>query len=598
MADLFLSAFHMSVSASYLIMAVILARFLLKRAPKNIICILWLVVGLRLICPFTIESAFSLLPKNKTDTFWYTDHTTFDMEHTPQIAGKPLQKALVTEPLIPKHENKLPDILDIAAFLWFGGILLLLAYFACNWHRIKKCISTAIPAEYAGTRFYWCDNISTPFLFGLAAPKIYVPFSISEPELSYVLRHEAAHKHHYDHLIKPAGFLLLAFYWFQPTVWIAYILLCRDIELACDERVVKALGADCKQAYSKALLTCAVNCQTIAAYPVAFGEIGVKNRVKNILNYKKANFWVLLTAVVVCVIVTVCFATETKSQNISQPEIPENAQAETTQIETAKSAQKTRTQKASDTENEAAEAASPDVDKTKNIIIHRNIRKWAEAFCNRDRETIDEMLRGKIDEAFADTDIIQDSYSFGWSSPWPWRTGLINNQQNYTILSAKNGSAVILYYAWTSDPHVTVWYQKLNYQYYRKQETIFINPAFVETRYLDNISTADEFYAAYPSGMINHQMNYRKNGVGEALNYNALADSSNYYKMLFQPDTAAVYLLNITHDTSAVTTKVSDKNGETIVTFTFLEDGSTASIKMVQPYGSYGIWIPQTNTTN
>ena len=338
---LFLSVVSRGVEAAYLICAVILVRILLKRVPKRILCILWMVVGLRLICPFDLESTFSLLPKEQS-VFWTQEADDFtqaaaddgnksnaylenknSMENTANI--EKTKDNLISDEYAGNVKGTLDKVINVMTGIWIAGVIGMSAYFILCWYRVKKRVSTAIPAVFEEIAFYRCDCISSPFLFGIVSPKIYVPFSVTEQELSYVLRHEEAHKAWGDHWIKPVWYMLFVCYWFHPLVWTSYILFCRDMELACDEKVVKDLGIGCKKAYSQSLLACAAEKknENIAAYPVAFGEIGVKNRVKNILNYKKPAVFTILAAAAVCVIVTVCFATKPKDMSVQEMEPPD-----------------------------------------------------------------------------------------------------------------------------------------------------------------------------------------------------------------------------------------------------------------------------------
>ena len=588
MERLFLSILHMGMTAGYLILAVIIARFLLKKAPKSMICMLWMVVGLRLLCPFQIETVFSLVPK-QTDSFasqilasqMYGKTSIVPESTTPEVSPMPKTAGIMQEGIVKSaavNTDLISKVITAAAWIWMTGTILMIIYLIFSCYRVSKYVAAAVPADADGIRFYQCDRILAPFLFGLVVPKIYVPFSVSGQELSYVLKHEQAHKSRYDHLTKTIGYLLLAVYWFQPLVWAAYLLLCRDIELACDERVVKEIGEDCKKAYSQALLSCSSDHRAAAVCPVAFGEIGVKKRVKNILDYKKPGRRAVLAAAAVCMIVTVCFATEAKSRSILQTE-------PTTGTEAAQAVPA------------AAESENMPVSSQKDLTaVTKCVAKWAEAFCGRDAQTIYGMLDDAGRKQLSDADMLDGEHSFGWSSPWPWGTEVIDGQKNYRILSVDEDSARILYYAWTSDPHVTVWNQVITYQYTEEKDELVIHDEALEI--LDSIHSAEQFFTAYPNGVIDgtRMDYYRGNGAGEALNQNALL--SDNARILFEPDTAAVFLLNIQDDPSVVKTDVTDQNGETIVTFTFLEDGSTASVKMIQPLGEYDIWVPQTDTAS
>lgn len=573
MEKLFLTVFNMGINSGYLVLAVAVVRFLLKKAPKNIICLLWIATGLRLACPFRIETVFSLLPE-QTDTFIYKAYNEVLPEDNSALPGvlnmpetdiKPSDTPRITlQKTALESKNPGYKIISAATWIWLTGACIMFVYMAYGWYCIKKKTATAVPSESEGIRFYQCEHISSPFLFGLAVPKIYVPFSVNGEELSYILKHEHAHKSRHDHLSKSVGYLILSVYWFQPLVWAAYIMFCRDIEMACDERVVKEIGENCKKAYSQALLSCSASHQASLAYPVAFRETGVKDRVKNILNYKKPNLRIVITAAAACMIVAACFATDAKSQKITKPELKQelgNIQASTQK-------------------------------KQQNTIV-KNVTRWAEAFCNKDSKVIYTMLDNSGRKALSDQDMLTGKHFSGWSSPWPWNVEASAGKPDYRIISIHETSAVILYYAWTSDPHVTVWHQIINYRYPGKKEKFLINNVS-KINFLDNIHTAEQFYTAYPDGEIdNTRMDYKYgNSAGEALNSNTTPGN---YEILSNPDTAAVFLLNIQDNPSIVKTDVSDKDGETIVTFTFLEDGSSASVKMVQLSGGRGIWVPQTN---
>lgn len=324
MEKIFLNILNLSITANYMIAAVILARFLLKKVPKSVCCFLWFLVGLRLIVPFSIESVFSLVP----------NQTAIEIESEIPIYEQPQQDTSYTADLpspvldnVAPHQVKTQDqatsYIRIVSRIWVVGIALLVLYLFVSWYQLKNKVRTAIPCMYKDIKYYQCDNISSPFLFGLINPKIYVPSILSVSFLEYVLKHELAHRRRRDYVIKPIGYLLLTVYWFNPFVWAAYLLLCRDIELACDEYVIKELGTDCRKNYSQALLSCSVSRKTIAACPVAFGEVGVKRRIKNVLNYRKPTFWVLITVAMVCIVIVVCFMTQ--KQDNSNLEVTTNS---------------------------------------------------------------------------------------------------------------------------------------------------------------------------------------------------------------------------------------------------------------------------------
>lgn len=320
---LFLDAFNQGIAASYLIIAVIIARVLLKKAPKSVYCVLWLLVGIRLIMPFSFVSAFSLIPSGAqvrgnitqfmgNDTTEEGYRTVLDMASSDnaEYINEEMIRAIGNKNESAESVNRPFVYFSIAAVIWIVGIGIMLMYLMMSWFRIAKRVRFAIPDEWEGGRYYRCEEIDSPFLFGFFKTRIYVPSGLCGEDLSYVLKHETVHRQRRDYLIKPIGYLLLTIYWFNPFVWAAYILLCRDVELACDERVIRELGGEYKKEYAHALLSCSVNHRTIAACPVAFGETSVKGRVKNVLNYKKPTFWVMVAAVAACVIIAVCFMTK------------------------------------------------------------------------------------------------------------------------------------------------------------------------------------------------------------------------------------------------------------------------------------------------
>ena len=308
MGDLFLKTLNMSIAASWLILAVVVLRFLLKKAPKWIVILLWGIVALRLAVPFSFESALSLIPSAET----FNAHNI--QYETPAISsGIPAVNNAVNpilgETFAPNPAasvNPLYVWTFIVSVIWCIGIAAMLLYAVISYVRVRQSVAERAP--YEGNIFL-CDYVKSPFILGLVRPKIYLPSSMDEAAMGPVIAHEKAHLARRDHWWKPLGFLILTVHWFNPLCWIAYVLLCRDIELACDEKVIRQMDIDGKKQYSTALLECSTGRRLVAICPLAFGEIGVKERVKNVLNYKKPAFWLIVVAVVACGVVTVCFAT-------------------------------------------------------------------------------------------------------------------------------------------------------------------------------------------------------------------------------------------------------------------------------------------------
>lgn len=314
MNELFLKIVNMSISASWLVLVVLILRFVLKKAPKWVNILLWGIVAIRLICPFSFESALSLIPSAETFPEKVISGPSFDVQTGITPVDNRINDYLgdryfegVTVPA-----NNGNNIMTILTIVWTIGILLLVAYTVISYWRLRRKVDTAVRYK---DNIFQSENVKSPFVLGIIKPRIYLPFNMNGQDLEHVVAHEQAHIHRKDHWWKPFGFLLLTIHWFNPLVWLAYVLLCRDIELACDERVIKELGNEQRADYTQALVACSVNRRMIAACPLAFGEVGVKDRVKSVMNYKKPAFWGVVLAVIVCVFVAVCFLTNPVTKN-------------------------------------------------------------------------------------------------------------------------------------------------------------------------------------------------------------------------------------------------------------------------------------------
>ena len=315
MNELFLKIINMSISASWLILAVLILRLVLKKAPKWVNVLLWGIVAVRLICPLSFESALSLIPSSETFPL------DIEMAAKPTIdSGVPAINSVVNPVLSsfapPQHvltsANPLQIWIPILNIIWLIGVGSLLLYTAVSYWRLCRKVDTAVRYK---DNIFQSEHVSSPFVLGLIKPRIYLPFKLDGQNLEHVVAHEKAHIHRKDHWWKPLGFFLLTIHWFNPLMWLAYVLLCRDIELACDEKVIKELDNEQRAGYTQALVACSVNRRMIAACPLAFGEVGVKERVKSVMNYKKPAFWVIILAVIACVIVAVCFLTNPKQDS-------------------------------------------------------------------------------------------------------------------------------------------------------------------------------------------------------------------------------------------------------------------------------------------
>ena len=364
MTSVFLRFLNLSITAGWMVLAVLLLRLCLKKAPRWITCVLWGLVALRLILPFTIESPISLIPTAQTVVSTEgSDDTTPVVDSGLSAIDKPLNDWLqapvetpmekpsqspivqspvpslppvtdsgedITDPVAPvdpkpeeqpsmeetkpetvKTVSRMEKILNAVAPIWLVGIGLMLAYELFSLIRVRSRVWDAVRLR---DNIWQSDRVASPFIFGLFRPRIYVPYGLEEPVLEQVLSHERAHLYRRDHWIKPFAFTLLAVYWYNPLLWVGYILLCRDIEVACDERVVRGLDEDIRRQYATALLQCGVERRSIAACPLAFGEVSIKQRIKSVLNYRKPLLWVIIASLMVCAVAAVCLLTVPKSK--------------------------------------------------------------------------------------------------------------------------------------------------------------------------------------------------------------------------------------------------------------------------------------------
>lgn len=576
METVFLKVADMAYGAGWLILAVVFFRFLLKKAPKWMSCLLWALVAFKLFCPFTIESAFSLVPEGEPLPSQVMTEDRFQAPVGIKNMDTPVnahsQESSHEEVTIPEEQE--PDVLQILGIVWALGFTVFVLYGLIGYCRLARLTLARVNPEKG---VFLCDNIDTPFILGILRPRICLPSAMKPEQAAYVIAHERMHLKRRDHLWKPLGFLLLAVYWFYPLVWLSYILFCRDMEAACDERVIREMGQESKKPYAQALLSCSVRQSPVTPCPLAFGEVGVKERVKNILHYKKPAFWVMAAAMVCFVIAAVCFLTSPKKE---EAEAEQNLVEEVTAKESgvvvagdaAKQAEVTR--KAQDTEEAESTEAQEE--------LAQFLWDWQAAFCARDGEAIASIVTKELaDRLLAGT---EGSYSFGVSSPWPW------DAESDAMLYEYDGErAVIYYYAMTSDPHVTCWREEV--AYVRENDRYVITEETLTC--FEEISTGEEFKEAYPLMIEGTRMDYSRNGLGETLNESALLSSSMAYRDLFEPESAAAFLLNLSDDPSKVQIVREAGQEEAVgLHITFLQEQMTFKVSMIQPYGASGIWVP------
>lgn len=309
MSKVFLELLNISIMTGWVVLVVLLLRVLLKKAPAWVRCALWGIVGLRLVWPFHISSPVSLIPSRHTlpygQLYDYTPELNTGIDVLDEVINPGFTQAFESE--IANSVNPLQVWLELAGWVWLLGMVVMAVYAAVSFLRLRRRVAVSMPLE---GQVYLCDRLDSPFILGLLRPRIYLPSGCEEAQKAHILAHENCHLARKDHWWKPLGFALLTVHWFNPLLWLAYILLCRDMELACDERVIRQMTPQEKKAYSEVLLRYSISKAGIGACPLAFGEVGVKQRIKAVLDYKKPVLWIVIAAIVVCAIAAVCLLTE------------------------------------------------------------------------------------------------------------------------------------------------------------------------------------------------------------------------------------------------------------------------------------------------
>lgn len=443
MNGVFMELLNRSITAGWVIAAVIMLRFLIRRAPKWLRCVLWAIVGVRLICPFSFESVFSLIP----DTEITEIASLGEMRRAAEpVAGTGLLAAGNTQDAAgggssaPEPGTASPQAWIFAgSVVWVSGLAILLGFAMVSFLRIRRNVEEGVRLY---DNVYTCDAVRSPFILGLIRPRIYLPSDTQDGHLGYVLAHERAHLKRKDHWWKSLGYALLAVYWFNPLVWAAYILLCRDIELACDEKAVRDLDMAGRKGYSKTLMVCSMKRRMILACPLAFGEVGVKERVKTVLNYRKPAFWLIAAAALVCAAAAVCLLTDSGGGGSLAERIDARKDELTEQIGTMVS---------------EAEAVRYSITDWK-LIVGRTDAERADCYFGANwistrRPEDDPMIQGMYQAANSLSDEAQRAYALeiadGWlveMQSWP--------QEEYLeqpIVIMREGSSLGLYYPYVMD---------------------------------------------------------------------------------------------------------------------------------------------------
>ena len=596
LSQIFLTFLYKNMTVSVVIIAVLLARFLLRKMPKKYSYILWSIVGIRMIfdLPFATNiSVFNLFRgfakrsstmgtmltgSRKTNLQGATDalNTIGTTGTSTAHASRNTTVGAMTHTLTTSQM-----VLGILGLLWLVVVALFVAYGIYSYVKCRILVRTAVIAhdiipdthKKKGIVSVWeCDRIPSPFVLGIIRPRIYIPFRMPKQEQAYILAHEQCHIRRLDPLWKLIAFLLLAMYWWNPLVWCAFFYMVRDMEMSCDEAVIEQFGNEIKQGYSNSLLSFAMERHPYSFAPVAFGEGDAGRRIKNVLNFKKPHTWVAILVIVLLVVVCVSCLTNGKDKISSETvSDTENSQMQQTAVET------TEAPMSSDNNSTVQESL-------------QSVDKWAQAYAARDVRTIQDMATDDAKNELKEENLLDDNGNFGWSSPWPWfdeESGM----PAYQITQSDDTSATILYYAQVSDPHVTVWKETL--QYTRKDDKIEI--AHEELQMLNFIASGSEFENAYPKGIQNTPMDYQANGLGETLNEHAISAngmSPDGEYNLTDPMEATQYLLNLLRNDDKVEI-TADKKDKTQVELKvhFTEDDITHHITMIRPWGEDGIWV-------
>ena len=541
MTAAFVKILNMSLTAGYCIAAVVVLRFLLRRQAKILSYLLWSVVLFRLLCPFSLVSSYSLLrmdtavvsqerfadARETAGTVWHGKGYILDEPLTGEGMGAHEVEAVPFAPSAEdgswEQEEWQQRAILIGTWVWFAGVLILFVYSLWSALRFRRFLADAVSVSEG---CYETEGISTPFVFGVIRPKIYLPTHLQSEERQYVLEHERVHIARKDYLVKLISWGAVCLHWFNPLVWLAYVLMERDMEMSCDEAVLRRMGEDVKEAYSLALLQLSSEKSAACGSPIAFGEGNVRRRIQNILGWHKRRIVTVVSLAVLLGILV--FGLALNPTDRAQKEAEEQLRLG---------------------------------------FVHA----YANAFCERDGNTLVELYEDE-EAAYLSLPYLEKAggeYTFGMSSPWPNEFRFVLSEGE----SEEEWKAEIWYYAWTSDPHVTVWKEDI-----RIVQHQVISSAL---RYLDSISTKAEFDEAYLIGGEYQFTDYVERGFVEGIlaqtaydRENGDADRNAVYR---NPDTAAVWIFNLEGGQCETLSNVSGMQATVAYTFA---DGSSVQIPM------------------
>lgn len=569
MTAVFIEILNMSLTAGYCIVVVIALRFLLRRQAKILSYLLWSVVLFRLLCPFSFTSNYSLLRMNTAavsqegfagageaaEMVWQGKGYLFD-ETQGEAGNIETAPVSLTETGVSEQAAGWQRAVLLGSRIWLAGIVALFGYSFWSAFRFRRFLSRAVLSEEG---VYEAEGIATPFVFGVVRPKIYLPPHLQPQERQYVLEHERVHIARRDYLMKLLFWGAVCLHWFNPLVWLAFVLMERDMEMSCDEAVLRRFGKDAKREYSLALLQLSCEEGRFGSSPLAFGEGNVRSRIQNVLGWRRRGIAVMVTLAVLLGVVAIGL-----SLNPTGLEAEEEARREF-------------------------------------------VSAYANAYCNRDGNALVNMYanKWKAYESLPMLDKEGEVYTFGMSSPWPNEFRFVLHEYETEMES----SAEIWYYAWTSDPHVTVWKERIRIFRLEPGEEGGYRVISSGLRYLDSISTKTEFDEAYLIGGEYQFTDYTERGFLEGIlaqtaydRENGDADRNAAYR---DPVTAAAWIFNLTGGEGTVLTDASQR--QAIVEYLFA-DGSSVEIPMYNArYGTAGteetqvsedIWLPDLGVWN
>ena len=627
MGTIFLKVIEMSIAASLLMLLVIILRMPLKKAPKWFMGVLWAMVALRLIMPFQIEARIGFMPDISGVIEKYISGIS-DAEAIPEIVTHdysvgaasvgtleaddtsgssmgdgsdidylPNEEIIVTTPKMNGlfQIDGLYDLFVRLQMVWLFGLLIVTFYAVFSFISIKKktgasielktdeqmknlACFTGIYVNGESEKIYICDEIDTPFILGIFRPVIYLPSGLDEETMANVLAHERAHIKRGDHLRKQFGFLLLAIHWFNPLVWISYMLFCKDIELACDERVISRMSLDEKKSYATSLLLCSTHQRLILAYPLAFGEVGVRTRVKQIFNYKKPTFWLIVLLILICGALSTCFLTS-KAGDVGIIDDQEFSEIISVNY------------------GEDTKAIITDGGEVEETPQDKLLSEWGTAFLDRDAETIMKLSTRDVQQKLINEDVLfvydDGTAGFGWSSPWP--DYFAKGKGPYALMYFSDEAKTkgeIHFMATDSEPHAYVYRETIEIGQDENGDYKVIKEKLVTNMDISSFEEMEEAY--FKSSLDNDSINYVTNGLGVYLNNNAKRDTDGLYSQLFDPATAARYLLNLSDDKSVVSVnRIDDVGGKAVVSIEFPKENKYLDIAMIQPWGKDGIYVPE-----